>query len=288
MAFPSGRERRNMMEREYYRIPAELLGENGKIPLRVMETSEDVFRSMASMMADCIRENNREGRRTVLICPVGPVGQYAYFVEQVNRERLDLGRVWFFNMDEYLDGDTFIDSKIPLSFRGFMDREVYGRIDPELLMPKDQRVFPDPADPAGTDRLLEELDGADIAFGGIGITGHLAFNEPRKDMTAAEFAALPTRVLEIAPETRAVNAAGELGGALECMPARCVTLGMKQILGAGKLRLGVFRDWHRAVVRRAAYGEKTAEFPVTLAQEHPDALILTNGNAARLPFGGNG
>ena len=67
-------------------------------------------------------------------------------------------------------------------------------------------------------------------------------------------------------------------------PKKCVTIGMKQILNARKLRLGVFRDWHRAVVRRAAYGEKTAAFPVTLAQSHPDALVLVNANAAKQPY----
>ncbi len=77
---------------------------------------------------------------------------------------------------------------------------------------------------------------------------------------------------------------GDLAGALECMPKKCVTIGMKQILNARKLRLGVFRDWHRAVVRRAAYGEKTAAFPVTLAQSHPDALVLVNANAAKQPY----
>ena len=59
---------------------------------------------------------------------------------------------------------------------------------------------------------------------------------------------------------------------------------MKQILGARKIRLGVFRDWHRAVVRRAGYGEPTAAFPATLAQGHPDVQILVNDVAAKQPY----
>ena len=171
----------------------------------------------------------------------------------------------------------------PRSFRGFMDRVVYSQIKPELVMPENQRIFPDPADPGKGDRLLEELGGADPCFGGIGITGHLAFNEPQPELTPAQFAELPTRVLDIAPETRATNCVGDLGGALEDMPKKCVTIGMKQILGAKKLRLAVFRDWHRAVCRRAAYGEVTSAFPVTLAQNHPDALLIVNGVAAQKP-----
>lgn len=274
-----------MEDRAYYHIPAETLGAEAKIPLVKMGDSDEVFRAMADMMADCIKENNAGGKRTVFICPVGPVGQYAFFVRRVNEEGISLKDVWFFNMDEYLEDDgTYISQDSPLSFRGFMTREVYGKITPALLMPESQRVFPDPADPAKGDRLLEELGGADIAFGGIGITGHLAFNEPQPGLTNEAFAALPSRVLAILPETRATNAVGDLAGALECMPKKCVTIGMKQILNARKLRLGVFRDWHRAVVRRAAYGEKTAAFPVTLAQSHPDALVLVNANAAKQPY----
>lgn len=273
------------MDKPYYHISEQALGEGAKIPLCKMKNSEEVFRAMADKMADCILRNNAAGRRTVFICPVGPVGQYPFFVERVNRERISLKDVWFLNMDEYLeDDDTYIDRSSPLSFRGFMDRVVYTQIDPELVMPEAQRVFPDPADPAHIDNLIEELGGVDIAFGGIGITGHLAFNEPQEELSCEAFAALPTRVRDIRPETRATNSVGDLGGALECMPRRCVTIGMKQILGAREICLGVFRDWHRAVVRRAAYGEQTAAFPTTLAQNHPNACIYVNDVAAKQPY----
>ena len=273
------------MDKPYYHISEQSLGEGAKIPLCKMKNSEEVFRAMADKMADCILRNNAAGRRTVFICPVGPVGQYPFFVERVNRERISLKDVWFLNMDEYLeDDDTYIDRSSPLSFRGFMDRVVYTQIDPELDMPEAQRVFPDPADPAHIDNLIEGLGGEDIAFGGIRITGHLAFNGPQEGLSCEAFAALPTRARDIRPETRATNSVGDLGGALECMPRRCVTIGMKQILGAREICLGVFRDWHRAVVRRAAYGEQTAAFPATLAQNDPNACIYVNDVAAKQPY----
>lgn len=269
---------------DYYRLTPQELGKDAKLPILKTGDSGEAFYELAQEMTGIIRERNKAGKRTVFIVPVGPVGQYPIFVRLVNEEKLSLKNCWFFNMDEYLtDGGEWIDKEDPLSFRGFMDREVYSRIDPALVMPEEQRIFPDPKDPERGDRLLEELGGADACFGGIGITGHLAFNEPQPGLTPEAFAALPTRILDIAPETRATNCAGDLGGALEEMPKKCVTIGMKQILGAKKLRLAVFRDWHRAVCRRAAYGEVTADFPATLAQRHPDALLIVNNVAARLP-----
>lgn len=269
----------------YYQISAKDLGLDAKIPLVKLGDSGEVFYEMALEMVSTIQANNAQGKKTVFICPVGPVGQYPIFVRLVNRDRVSLKNCWFINMDEYLnDDETYIDFCSPLSFHGFMYRTVYSKIDPELLMPENQRLFPDPKDPGFVDRTIEALGGVDIAFGGIGINGHLAFNEARDDLSPEEFAKLNTRVLSISRETLTANAIGDLSGAIEAMPRKCITIGIAQILGARKLRLGVFRDWHRAVVRRAAYGEVTAQFPVTLAQRHPDAKIYVNANAAQQPF----
>ena len=268
----------------YYGISPEELGKGAKIPVLKVGDSGEAFYELAKEMVSIIRENNAAGKHTVFIVPVGPVGQYPIFVRLVNEEGLSLKNCWFFNMDEYLTDDgQWIPKEDPLSFRGFMDRVVYSKILPELVMPEEQRIFPDPQDPERGDRLLEELGGPDACFGGIGINGHLAFNEANAAMSPEEFAAQSTRVLDISAETRATNCVGDLGGALEDMPHKCVTIGMKQILSAKKLRLGVFRDWHRAVCRRAIYGDVTADFPVTLAQNHPDALIVINNVAAQKP-----
>ncbi|NLS85187.1 MAG: glucosamine-6-phosphate isomerase, partial [Ruminococcaceae bacterium] len=114
--------------------------------------------------------------------------------------------------------------------------------------------------------------------------GHRAFNEPQDELTAEQFSKLHTRVLNISRETLTANSIGDLNGAIDAMPKKCVTIGISEILGAKKIRLGVFRDWHRAVVRQAAYGEVSAHFPATLVQNHNDAMIIVNANAAKQPF----
>lgn len=271
------------MRHEYYSFDREQLLRSPKIPMEVMEDKPAVFQAIAREMADFIQKRNQAGETTVFICPVGPVGQYPYFVELVNRERISLKNCWFINMDEYLDDDRqWISMEHPLSFRGFMERTVYSQIDPSLNVPEDHRIFPDPNDLERIPKLIEQLGGVDICFGGIGINGHLAFNEADPSLSPEEFRQLRTRVLPISKETRAANAIGDFGGALEDMPKWCVTIGFWEIYNARKIRLGVFRDWHRAVVRRAGYGEKTADFPVSLLADHPDALIRMTEFVANL------
>lgn len=272
------------MFHDYYYYNREQLLAAPKIPLIVMEDNETVFRAMADEMADEIQRKNALGEKTVFICPVGPVGQYPYFVERVNRENISLKNVWFINMDEYLTDDKqWIDKENRLSFRGFMDRAVYHKLKPELVMPEEQRIFPNPDQISYIPKLIEQLGGVDICFGGIGINGHVAFNEASDELGAEEFLAQRTRVLPISKETRAVNSIGDLNGALDDMPQYCITIGIYEISHARKIRLGCFRDWHRSVVRHAAYGERSAHFPVSLLQGHPDITIRLTEFVANLP-----
>ena len=272
------------MRHEYYYYNREELLKDPKLPIQILPDNAAVFQTMAREMADEIKRKNALGQRTVFICPVGPVGQYPYFVDLVNSENISLKNVWFLNMDEYLTDELeWIDHDHPLSFHGFMDRTVYTKIRPELVMPEEQRVFPDPRNPERMGQLIEELGGVDICFGGVGINGHLAFNEAQDELTPDQFRELHTRVLKITPETRTANAIGDFNGALDDMPRWCVTIGMSEIYHSRKIRLGCFRDWHRSVVRHAAHGEISAHFPVTLLQEHPDALLRFTEFVANLP-----
>jgi glucosamine-6-phosphate deaminase len=262
------------MKHNYYTYNKQELIQNPKIPLIVMDGNQTIFKAIAEEMIEEIETKNKQNEKTVFICPVGPVGQYAYFVDMVNEKNISLKNVWFINMDEYLDDKKqWIEKEHKLSFRGFMDRNVYTKINANLVMPEEQRVFPDPNNITYIPNLIETLGGVDICFGGIGINGHVAFNEPQDDLSSEEYLNLKSRVLEIAPETRAVNSIGDLNGALDDMPKYCVTIGINEIYNARKIRLGCFRDWHRAVVRQAAHGEKSSHFPVTLLQGHQDINI---------------
>ena len=75
---------------EYFRISAEDLGKDAKIPLVKLGDSGEVFYEMALEMVNTIKEHNARGEKTVFICPVGPVGQYPIFVRLVNRDRVSL------------------------------------------------------------------------------------------------------------------------------------------------------------------------------------------------------
>lgn len=271
------------MDTMYFRFPKERFNE-GRIPVKCLGDSGEVFMEMALEMVNCVEDNNRKNEKSVFIVPVGPFGQYPIFCRLVRERKLSLRNTWFINMDEYLTDDKeWIETDSKLSFHAFMERNVYGKLPEEYNIPSGHRIFPDPKDPGRIMRVIKELGKVDICFGGIGINGHIAFNEA-EDVSAEEFGSRETRVLAISRETRVANAIGDLNGAIDAMPRYAVTIGMKEILMAGKIRLGVFRAWHRAVVRQAIFDNPSGHFPVSILQTHPDAMILANNVACDVAY----
>jgi glucosamine-6-phosphate deaminase len=188
-------------------------------------------------------------------------------------------------MDEYLADGEWVPIDHPLSFRGYMDRAFYDLIEPQLAPLPQNRIFPDPRDPSALQRAIDARGGVDACYGGIGINGHIAFNEPPEPDEPAdtnEFAARPTRVLSLTRETITINS-NTVGGELSIIPRRAVTVGMKEILAAGRLRFYCNRLWQSAVIRRVLHGPVTAACPASLLRTHPDASITIADYVARPP-----
>lgn len=270
-------------------ISPERLGDGSPIRIEIVENEYDLYWEIAFDMAGRVRAAAREGRPCLFIVPVGPVGQYRRLASLCNRERLDLRNVHLLNMDEYLDDrDRFIERDDPLSFRGFMDREFYGLLDPSLAPPPENRVFPEPGREGEVARLIERLGGVDTSYGGVGINGHIAFNEPPEpgeDPTVEKFAALPTRCLDLTRESRTINSVTAAGGCIDRIPRRCVTVGMKEILGARRLRFYMNREWQKGIVRKLLHGGVSPRVPASLLALHPDAVLTITRTVAEVPPG---
>lgn len=272
--------------RDYLDIPAAELGKGTPVRVRVCGDAASVARDFADALKGEILAAQDAGRPATLIVPVGPVDQFPLLAAAINDERIDCRDVMFINMDEYLDeGDRWIPTEHPLSFRGHMNRAFYDLIDPALAPLPANRVFPDPRDCGAVGRIIAKRGGVDACFGGLGINGHLAFNEPPEpgeDPDIDRFAALPTRVLSLSRETRAINSV-TVGGGLEIVPRRCVTVGMREILASSRLRFYCNRPWQSAVARRALHGPLTAACPASLLRTHSDACLTVADFVAAPP-----
>ncbi len=254
------------------------------IIFKTVDKEWDVYFDMALVMLEEVMKNNAADKDTVMIVPVGPTDQYPIFARLVNQLNVSLKRVHFFNMDEYMmTPENPIDYNHPMSFHYRMETEFYKRVKPELVMPESQRHFPQPGKEKEFDELIEKLGGVDLCLGGLGINGHIAFNEAAEEndpITAEEFANLGTRVLPITRETKTINAYGYQRGDLRGMPEWCITIGMKQILASRKIYIALNRPWQHGIVKHVLFDKIQPQVPASLLKFSKDVTICATAEVS--------
>ncbi len=270
----------------YYELSYEEFSRYSNIPFNRVNDLNELNTNISREIGDLIKRNNEGSRETSLILPVGPL-DYTYLAEICNKERIDLGNLQVYMMDEYLDDQgKLITEDHPLSFRRHMRDFFVANLDAGLDMSMERIVFPDP-DNIGrvTDAILDK-GGVDACYGGFGITGHFAFNdppEPGEEMTVEDMRNTTTRVLTISRESSTQMAMGGTHGNWEILPRQAVTLGMKELLASRHIHLTFMRDWHAGIFRRALFGPVNVDCPGSLIQEHSNVRVTLTRLAAKPP-----
>jgi glucosamine-6-phosphate deaminase len=273
---------------DIYALTVENLPRSLKDRVSVVENLDALNRAVAVEFADALEQKQRAGELLTVIAPVGPL-DYSYFAAEVKRRSLSCRHLRTINMDEYLDEqDRLISVEHPLSFRRFMEQTFFSRLNPNERPEPENIIFPDPDRPQAVTELIDRIGGADICWGGLGITGHFAFNDPPAMLGEAEdlesFRNCKTRKLTISPMSRAQMAMGGTNGNLEILPERAITIGMYEMLKSKRICLTFMRSWHAGLWRRALLGEVSSSFPGSLIQEHPNYSIIMTQLAAAAPF----
>lgn len=272
-------------------IPADQLETHParKTPFRLVADSAAMGAVMARELVEEIRAHNARGEQTRAIIPCGPACWYAPFTDLVNAEGVSLRNLVVFHMDECLDWQgRELPRAHPYCFRGFMEEQFYGPVTPELAVPEQQRFW---LNAHNIPQVREAIWAApiDITYGGWGQDGHIAYNQTRRhpysQLTLDDLREASIRVQDNNSDTIIALAQRTFGAAYQFVPPMSVTLGIKECLAAKKVR--VFSDtgaWKATALRVALFGPLTVEYPITLLQEHPDALITATVATATHPI----
>jgi glucosamine-6-phosphate deaminase len=258
-----------------------------RLGVRLFPDIDAMLSYMADSMASELRANNSAGAPTRWVLPVGPVNQYFRLVEICNRDRITWKNADIFQMDDFLDWQGRpLNTDHPLSFEGFIRNQVLAKLDAELR-PNPERVhLPHPAHPDEMAKQMQLAGGVDTCYGGIGYHGHVAFNEPPISrwfqVSADEMRNSTTRVVTLGDDSIVTQSIGSAGGASQLIPPMAVTIGMREILSARRIRLFMAGgERHRAIFRITLLAEPTPFYPSTLLQGHPDCIIHTDESTAR-------
>jgi len=264
------------------RWPVEELRARARIPFRITRDVPELLDDFAESIVAEIRGHNLRGELTRLILPVGPVAQYKKVVEICNRGGISWKNVHTFNMDEFLDWQGRpIPISHPLSFEGYIRRELFQKLDESLRIPDKQAHFPNPFRIDEISERIQKLGGIDCCYGGVGYHGHVAFNEPPLSrwfrVSVEQLRESLTRVVMLGGDSIVIQSIHSAGGCSAAIPPMAVTIGMKDILASRKIRLYLAAgERHRTVFRITVAGEVSTDFPSTLVQGHPDAEVVTD------------
>lgn len=263
-----------------------------KVPFRLVKDSKELGQVMARDFVEEIKNANAGKRKIRAIVPCGPKCWYAPFAKMINDERVHLKALTVFHMDECLDWEgKLLPLNHPYNFRTFMEKHFYGDILPELNVPESQRFFPEPK---SIELIREEISRSpiDITLGGWGQDGHIAYNQARRHpfnkITIGQLRNSELRIQDNNLDTLITLAHRTFGAAYQFVPPMSITLGVKECLSAKKVRL--YSDtgsWKQTALRVGLFSDVTVEYPITLLQEHPDALITASYDTASHPISEN-
>ncbi|NUO02709.1 MAG: glucosamine-6-phosphate deaminase [Saprospiraceae bacterium] len=198
-----------------------------------------------------------------------PLGAYAEFVRQAKMQRIDFSGIRFVSLDEWVG----IPPSNPGSCHYFLNRHLF---QPLQIAPAQIYLFDGmSADLQGVcsrmDEHLEQLGGIDFLVVGIGLNGHIGFNEPGVAFDNK------AHVVDLHPITKTT---GQKYFQSETLLNQGITLGIRQLMDAKTVILMANGAKKTNIIQQALEGTVSNALPASILQSHPNCLAFLDAEAA--------
>lgn len=250
----------------------------------------------ADMMARILRSDLLNEKLVMIMPNPGPIAYEALAIS-INMHKINCRNVHIFTMDEWADDQGNIAPETYKS--GFSYSQLkyfYGKIDPELRMPKEQVIFPTTKNIKDYSKMIADCGngGADICYSGPGWAGHIAFIDPCTPEfacdTVEEFIEMDARVVTLNPLTIMQNSLhGVFGqsGDIASVPPRAATIGPVDVKNSkhryeshALITGGGMSSWQRMISRLVLHGEVTPLVPSSILQLWDTDVFVSEAIAA--------
>ncbi len=245
-----------------------------RIPTQIFASPSDGAKWVAAEVAALLRAKAAAGEQCVLGLATGstPKVLYAELVRLYREEGLSFRHVIAFNLDEYYP----IEKDALQSYNRFMKMQLFDKVDidasncfiPDGEVPK-EKIKEHCAD---YEKKIAAAGGIDLQILGIGVNGHIGFNEPGSSIHSK------TRMVSLENSTRLANAYEFQG--MSDVPRLALTMGLSTILKARKIILMGWGGTKAKVIQQAVEGDVTESVPASLLQTHDDATFVVDDAAA--------
>lgn len=195
-----------------------------------------------------------------------PLGLYGELIKGYETGDLDFSKVRTVNLDEYRGLTRDNDQ----SYAYFMNENLFRHIN---IDPANTNV-PNGMEPdadkecARYDAVVDSMGGVDIQLLGIGLTGHIGFNEP------ADVFKKGTNCVDLDPKTIESNA--RFFASIDDVPKQAYTMGIQTIMKAKKILLIANGEGKADILYRACCGPITPQVPASILQLHPDVVVVAD------------
>jgi glucosamine-6-phosphate deaminase len=239
----------------------------GRPRVLVMDDEAGLARAAADVVSNVVARTPRA--EVTVATGRTPLSTYADLVSRRDDRTFDPSSIRVWQLDDYLGIDVGSERSLFRLMRdAFLEPLDIGE-DRTMRLPTDAEDLD--AACAAHDRALADAGGLDLAILGLGVNGHLGFNEPP---SAGD---TPTRVVELTPETRAANAAYWDGAPV---PTHAVTMGLRPILSARTVLLLASGASKRDIVHRMLEGPVDPNVPASAIREAPgDVTVVVDRQA---------
>lgn len=224
------------------------------------------YRKLSRFGANLIAAQITVKPRSVLGLATGssPEGIYEELVARYRAGELDFSEVTSVNLDEYIG----LSPDHPQSYRRFMQEHLFDHvnIDPARTFVPNGLASDFDAECEAYDKRISDLGGIDLQLLGIGLDGHIGFNEPSDAFMK------PTHVAELHQST--ITANSRFFANEDEVPRRAISMGVGGIMQARKILLVANGIAKRTIVDRAFNGPITPRIPASILQLHPDVTVI--------------
>ncbi len=245
-----------------------------KISVKIFPDSHQGSLYVAQQIAQLIKTKEAAGQKCVIGLATGssPKTLYAELVRMHKQEGLSFKNVITFNLDQYYP----MDKDALQSYHYFMRKNLFEQtdIDPNNYHLPDGMVAKDKIKEHcnNYEKQIEDAGGLDLQILGIGVNGHIGFNEPGSGIYTK------TRLTALDNSTRLANSY-EFGNMSE-VPRMAITMGISTILKSKKIILMGWGQTKAPVIQQATELDDTEDVPASLLQNHDDCSFVIDEAAA--------
>jgi len=246
------------------------------LDISVHRSKQEVGKAAAGRAARLIAEALTERGEAVVVLATG-TSQFEILAALTSSSGISWGRVVLFHLDEYIG----IGADHPASFRKYLRERFVSRVGTLKEINFIEGDCEDPRAECARIGALITRRAVDVALVGMGVNGHLAFNDPPADFESES----PYLVVELDEKCRRQQLGEGWFERFEDVPRRAISMSIRQIMKSRGIVASVPEARKADAVKCALDGPVTPLCPASILQEHHLCSLFLDTESAALLSG---